>query len=365
MAPPEPAMRNHIISRLLRSALIAAVCAGSLLATACSDTAAREEASAARAKASQLSSQLDEVRAEMNEMRNELTELRLEKEMARLSRMSPVERISADLIPNTLEDRLAKSVGLVVVGFEIAFRDSQGGVERTDIPVAEGSGFVISDDGYLLTNYHVIETYLDFKSDEAYLSSYIGSGHGIATKVTFGVLFYINGTSQVVEPVDWNRELDYAVMRILPNQPFPTEYAKIPVAEDARAGSVPATRGELVLACGFPAISREALSMTQLQEIAARHSVAVTASDYYRPEDYLFSATSGIVSRRFRDSGGVEFIQHEAVLSSGNSGGPLLNGQGEAIGINTIAGTTVNGYSVAVSLGSVLEDIRNRGRISF
>lgn len=104
--------------------------------------------------------------------------------------------------------------------------------------------------------------------------------------------------------------------------------------------------------------------MTQVQEMYARRSFGITASDFYRAEDYLFSATSGIVSRRFSDSAGVEYVQHEAVLSSGNSGGPLLNARGEAIGINTIAGTTVNGYSIAVSLGSIMADIRRRGRIS-
>jgi len=346
-------------TRLLALGALAAVA----LTAGCADERARASNADLAAKLKTKSEEVDKLSADVADLRKQVQELAIDKRMRELGRMTPQELTGADIIPDVLEDRLTHAVGLVVVGFEMAVKDQWGRVDRVDIPMAEGSGFVISDKGYLLTNHHVVEAYLDLKENERSISQSIATARGAPAKITFGILFYINGTSQIVEPIDWNKDLDYCAMRIVEQQPFPTDYRPIPLGMVDDAGEVVASRGEMVLACGYPAISREPLSQTQIQDKIARQVSAVRASDYYRPEDYLYSVTSGIVSRRFRDGVGTEYIQHEAVLSSGNSGGPLINSRGEVIGINTIAGTTVSGYSVAISLSSILEDIRKRGKV--
>lgn len=352
------------MSRLRAIARLSATFAlSACLLAGCADERARAANAQLSTALDKKSAEVDQLGAEVADLRKQVQELSIDKKMRDLGRLSKEELIGADLIPDVLEDRLTRSVGLVVVGFEMAVKDQWGRVDRVDIPMAEGSGFIISDKGYLLTNHHVVEAYLDLKENERSISQSIATARGAPAKVTFGILFYINGTSQIVEPIDWNKDLDYCAMRIADQQPFPTDYRTIPMGVRAETGEVLASRGEMVLACGFPAIAREPLSQTQIQDKIARQISAVKASDYYRPEDYLYCVTSGIVSRRFHDLSGTEFIQHEAVLSSGNSGGPLLNSRGEVIGINTIAGTTVSGYSVAISIASILDDIRKRGKV--
>lgn len=348
--------------RAIARAAATAGLAAALLA-GCADERARASNAQLNAALQKKSDEVDQLETEVAELRAQIQDLVIDKKTRDLSRLTTEELSGADLIPDALEDRLTRSVGLVVVGFEMAVKDQWGRVDRVDIPMAEGSGFVISDKGYLLTNHHVVEAYLDLKENERSISQSIATARGAPAKVTFGVLFYLNGTSQVIEPIDWNKDLDYCVMRISDKQPFPADYRTIPMGVRAETGEILASRGEMVLACGYPAIAREPLSQTQIQDKIARQISAVKASDYYRPEDYLYCVTSGIVSRRFSDLSGTEFIQHEAVLSSGNSGGPLLNSRGEAIGINTIAGTAVSGYSVAISISSILDDIRKRGRV--
>ncbi len=328
----------------------------------CADDQARAGVAESRAATERSAEEIASLRAEVEDLRAQVTDLTLDRDMSAISRtFARAPGSAADVLPDAMEKRIGRSVGLLVVGFEIALRDGTGAVERVDIPIAEGSGFIVSDDGYLLTNHHVVEAYLDMKANERRISQLIASAQGVPAKVTFGILLYIDGTSQVVEPVDWNKDLDYCVMHIVANQPFPTEYEAIPLAD--APDSAPATRGEAVLACGFPAITREPLTNAQIREKLERLKLAITASDYYSKEDYLYTVTSGIVSRTFQDSAGIEFIQHEAVLSSGNSGGPLLNMKGEVIGINTIAGTEISGYSVAISIRSLLRDIRSRGKV--
>ena len=69
------------------------------------------------------------------------------------------------------------------------------------------------------------------------------------------------------------------------------------------------------------------------------------------------SVTKGILSAR-RSAGGIEFLQSDASLNSGNSGGPLINAKGELLGINTYA---TDNASVAMSISSEsLEIIINK-----
>jgi S1-C subfamily serine protease len=77
-------------------------------------------------------------------------------------------------------------------------------------------------------------------------------------------------------------------------------------------------------------------------------------------EELSFTVTQGIVSSRLRHFDGHAFLQHDAAISPGNSGGPLLDALGRVVGINTwkIAGASTQGLSFAIPIEVAEELLR-------
>ena len=146
-----------------------------------------------------------------------------------------------------------------------------------------GSGFIISHDGYILTNHHVVDN---------------------ADRITVKLA---NGREVKAKLVGSDPKSDVAVLKIrgdgLPVLPL----------GDSDALEV----GEWVIAIGNP--------------FGLTHTITV-----------------GVVSAKGRSGIGIEdyedFIQTDAAINPGNSGGPLLNLQGEVIGINTAIFSRSGGY---------------------
>ena len=176
---------------------------------------------------------------------------------------------------------------------------------QESLPV-QGSGFIISSDGYILTNNHMVE---GTETVEIELTD----GRKFTAKVT--------GTDP---------ESDVAVVKIVAEN---LPYLKL---ADSDALQV----GEWVLAIGNP--------------LGLSHTV-----------------TAGIVSAIGRSVGLTElenFIQTDAAINFGNSGGPLINLDGEVVGINTaIAGSTGNigiGFAVPINMAKyAYEQIRESGTV--
>ena len=183
----------------------------------------------------------------------------------------------------------------------------QGGRERE--AMAGGSGVIISEDGYIVTNNHVIDG-----ATELRIKLYDGR--------TF------DGTVIGSDPAT-----DVALVKIeasgLPTLPFGS-------SDDLRLG-------EWVLAIGYP---------MQLQS----------------------TITAGIVSAKARHLGALDgnnsiesFIQTDAAVNPGNSGGALVNTRGELVGINTIIKSSTGsyvGYSFAVPetiVRKVVVDLKESG----
>lgn len=66
-------------------------------------------------------------------------------------------------------------------------------------------------------------------------------------------------------------------------------------------------------------------------------------------EGYTLSFSTGVIASPSRTFSGVEYIQHEAAISHGNSGGPLFNQYGEVIGINTLSNIDGQNLNFAIS----------------
>lgn len=167
-----------------------------------------------------------------------------------------------------------------------------------------GSGFIINEEGYILTNYHVIKG-----AKEVVVT--LSDGRDVNAKV-----------------VNYDENQDVAMLKISDDN------IKVPAVVEL--GNSDALKpGEQVIAIGSP-LSKE----------------------------FGQTVTAGIVSatnRAVQTSSGVELnlIQTDAAINPGNSGGPLVNTKGEVVGINNmkIASDEVEGIGFSIPINSIKDRI--------
>jgi serine protease Do len=151
---------------------------------------------------------------------------------------------------------------------------------------AVGSGFIVDKTGYILTNYHVVE-------DSSRITVQLHSGEEFVAKI-----------------VGMDEETDIAVLKIETGRDLP--FVKFGDSEKAQVG-------DWVLAIGSPF----GLSQTVTAGIV---------SQVKRETPYTFQFPK-------------KFIQTDAAINRGNSGGPLVNMNGEVIGINSQIATSTGDYN--------------------
>ncbi|MAN61467.1 MAG: HtrA protease/chaperone protein [Parvibaculum sp.] len=199
--------------------------------------------------------------------------------------------------------------------FERFFREGpegQGGNEgaprRGPRPQAQGSGFVISEDGYIVTNHHVVDK-------------------GVAVSVVFK-----DGTEAKAEIVGTDEKTDLALLKIETDEDLP--FVSFKETDDLRVG-------DWVVAVG-------------------------------NPFGLGGTVTSGIVSARGRDIGAGpydDFIQIDASINQGNSGGPTFDLSGNVVGVNTAifsptGGNVGIGFAIPANVAAdVIADLRENGRV--
>ena len=200
-----------------------------------------------------------------------------------------------------------------IVGIEIQYNVTSMfsifGGNQTSTATATGSGIIISEDGYILTNNHVVSS----SEAEAYYQV------SEATKVT--VTLFNDDTKYEATIVGTDEETDLAVIKIDATGLTPAEFA------DSDSIKV----GEFAMAVGSP---------LGLQS----------------------TITCGVVSavnREVTDSDGKTYtlIQTDAAINAGNSGGALVNSEGKVIGVNTLklTGTDVEGMGFAIPINSTTD----------
>src|SRR6185437_14386754 len=152
-----------------------------------------------------------------------------------------------------------------------------------------GSGVILNTNGYIITNFHVVDK---------------------ADRVRVKLFDEPVGVLHDAKVVGYDRETDLAVIKIDPPKDHPLTAARL-------GDSDKMTVGDWVLAIGSPF-------------------------------DLEATVTAGIVSAKGRNLPGgrqfQSFIQTDAAINPGNSGGPLVNMNGEVIGINTAIYTQSFGY---------------------
>ncbi len=209
------------------------------------------------------------------------------------------ERVSPSVVNITTTTTVAAPIdGAPIVPegspFEDFFRDfgNPRGPRRSN---ALGSGFVISEDGYIVTNNHVIDG-----ADEISVE-------------------FFSGATLDAELVGTDPKTDIALLKVESDEPL--SYVSFGNSDVMRVG-------DWVMAMG-------------------------------NPLGQGFSVSAGIVSARNRELSGTydDFIQTDAAINRGNSGGPLFNMDGEVIGVNTAilsptGGSIGSGFSMASNVVS-------------
>ena len=178
----------------------------------------------------------------------------------------------------------------------------------TQTQIGTGSGVIISEDGYIVTNNHVIanaaELEVTLNNNETYKAQLIGI----------------------------DKQMDLALLKINVTE-------KLPFLTFGNSDQI--QLGEWVLAVG-------------------------------NPYNLTSTVTAGIISAKARNlsEGGIQsFIQTDAAINPGNSGGALVNVQGELIGINTMISSTTGsyvGYAFAVPSNvtkKIVEDLLQYGNV--
>lgn len=169
-----------------------------------------------------------------------------------------------------------------------------------------GAGFIIDPDGYILTNHHLVED---------------------AERLTVRLA---DGRSLRAEAVGSDPDTDIALIKVSAPRPLP--YATLGDSDTLRVG-------DWVLAIGNP--------------LAYEHTV-----------------TAGVVSfigRKLFDSSLDRYIQTDAAIGFGSSGGPLVNSRGEVIGINAAISSRASNIGFAVPINQateILPQLREAGRVT-
>lgn len=179
-----------------------------------------------------------------------------------------------------------------------------------------GSGFVIHPDGYIVTNYHVVDK---------------------ATKIT--VSFKDRKNTLTAKVIGADKRSDIALLKV----ESPTKLAAVTLGDSEKVSA-----GDWVVAIGNP--------------FRLGHTV-----------------TAGIVSAKSRKVPGGspydDFIQTDASINPGNSGGPLFNARGEVIGVNTAIYSPgrfgAQGFNIGIGFATpvnlvkeILPQLKKQGRVT-
>jgi len=174
-----------------------------------------------------------------------------------------------------------------------------------------GSGFIVDKSGYIVTNNHVIAE----------------AGDSVAVKL-------IDGTELKAKIIGHDRKTDLALIKVDHDKPLP--YVEFGDSEASRVG-------DWIIAIGNP------------------FGIGITV-------------TSGIISANGRDiaSEGIvdNFIQTDAAINRGNSGGPMFNMEGKVIGVNTAILSTMSGGNIGIGFATpsslakdIVKQLKETGKI--
>ncbi len=184
-------------------------------------------------------------------------------------------------------------------------------VVKVSTPGGLGSGFFLNEQGYLITNYHVIER--ETKIEVTVFQK---------EKSGFGKKRFKNVKIEAINPF-----VDLALLKVEDLEDTPIKFAYLGDIDDIKVG-------EKVFAVGNP------LGLER-------------------------TVTDGVISTRNRAFEGLVYLQTNADINPGNSGGPLFNLAGEVIGVTNMGYIFYGGLGFAIPVDYVKHFIENREAFAY
>jgi 2-alkenal reductase len=211
--------------------------------------------------------------------------------------------ITQDAASNVVADVAAEvnPAVVTVINLQKQVNPFSGETSDSDTPVSSGSGFIIDEDGHVVTNYHVTEGGDEFQ------------------------VKFADGTTVDATLVGGDKFQDVAVLQL-----------------DLSSGQT------------VPGVAKLGDSST----IRAGDTVVAIGSPYGELTNSVTSGEINAVGRDLDTGEGYELdnlFQHDAAIYPGNSGGPLINSAGEIIGINVAKATYTTGMDSSDSIGFAIE----------
>jgi serine protease Do len=185
-------------------------------------------------------------------------------------------------------------------------------VIKVSTPGGLGSGVLLNEEGYAITNAHVIQGETDLRA-----TVWIPQPDGTLKRTTI----------EDVDIIAVNNHLDLALLRLSHPDDKPFDFSVLEKAEDIEVG-------QMVFAIGNP------LGLER-------------------------SMSQGVISTKQRSFDGLTYIQTDAAINPGNSGGPLFNSQGEVVGITNMGITAAESLNFAIPTRYVKDFIRNREAFAY
>jgi serine protease Do len=228
------------------------------------------------------------------------------------STLPDIASVAAKVRPATV---LIYNYGQTSNGQGIPGQSAQG--SSGDVPQGAGTGFIIDPTGYIITNNHVVEG---------------------AQKLTV-TLPPPDNRSFTATLVGRDPQTDLAVVKI-DGQNLPT----VPLGNSSalRVGDWVVAIGNALALQGGPTVTAGVVSATGRDEQEPPNASGSAATLY-------------------------DLIQTDAAINPGNSGGPLVNMQGEVVGVNTLGTTQAQGIGFAISIDSarpIIAQLRQNGKVT-
>lgn len=219
-------------------------------------------------------------------------------------------------------ERVRERVFPALVNILVVNRYFDGG--RAQYALGGGSGVIVSPDGLVLTNYHVA-------SDAVRLFCTLSTGERMEAEALYH---------------DALTDLSVLRLKLPPNAPQ-REFPYAPLGDSDALKT-----GDYVLAMGNPLLLASSVTLGIVSNpkrvFLNPFNLEIEGAEFERGD------RSGMLTR---------WIQHDALILPGNSGGPLVNLQGEVVGINQLGGSGL-GFAIPSRIARVvLEQVRRTGRV--